>query len=422
MLEKPKLFLSAKEFWLTILFFLLLFSIRLSFIYFDYQTFKNKSFYFTYVDILQQYEKERKGKRYSVLRVHSSELDLNFFTKTYREESLIDKRVRLKLFPNRDMSFFEYLGISFIPSRVNRVLDKSNGFKSSLLNSIESQHKEPIVVSFYQAIFLATPLTKSIRIEVSKLGISHLIALSGLHLSILWGVLFFLLRPIYRFFQQRYFPYRFDLIDIGFLVLLFLGWFVWFVDSPASLLRSYSMMVVGWIILLFGIELLSFTLLATIVMLLLLLSPKMLLSLAFWFSLLGVFYIFLIIKRFSKLNRVIITLIIPFGIFVLMSPIIHIIFPMTTTLQLYSPFFSLGFSLFYPLSLLFHLIGVGGIFDGWLLELFRLDSEVLVRELDIVCGVGYLLLSIGAIYSKRVFDLLFLVAFAFMGWMFLMNN
>jgi hypothetical protein len=71
---------------------------------------------------------------------------------------------------------------------------------------------------------------------------------------------------------------------------------------------------------------------------------------------------------------------------------------------------------------LFHLIGVGGVFDGWLLELFRLDSEVLVRELDIVCGVGYLLLSIGAIYSKRVFDLLFLVAFAFMGWMFLMNN
>jgi competence protein ComEC len=422
MLERPKLFLTAKEFWLTILFLLALLSIRLSFIYSEYQIFIAKPFYFTYVDVLQQYKKEKKAKRYTILRVHSSELDLDFFTKTYKHENLLDKKVRLKLFPNKDMSFWDYLGTSFISSKVNRVMDKPDSFKSSILGMIESQHQEPMIASFYQAIFLATPLQKRLREQISKLGISHLIALSGLHLAILWGVLFFLLRPLYRIFQQHYFPYRFDLIDVGFLVLIILGWFVWFVDSPASLLRSYSMMVVGWIILVLGVELISFSFLAMIVMLLLLLFPKMLLSLAFWFSVLGVFYIFLIIQRFSEVNRFWMMLIISFGIFVLMSPIIHIVFPMTTTLQLYSPLLSLGFSLFYPVSIFFHLIGVGGVFDGWLLELFMLDSEVLNREIDMVVGVGYLLLSIGAIYFRKLFYLLFLVAFSFMGWMFLMNN
>jgi len=422
MLERPKLFLTAKEFWLTVLVLLALLGIRLSFIYSEYQIFIAKPFYFTYVDVLQQYKKEKKAKRYTILRVHSSELDLDFFTKTYKHENLLDKKVRLKLFPNKDMSFWDYLGTSFISSKVNRVMDKPDSFKSSILDKIETQHQEPMIASFYQAIFLATPLQKRLREQISKLGISHLIALSGLHLAILWGVLFFLLRPLYRIFQQRYFPYRFDLIDVGFLVLIILGWFVWFVDSPASLLRSYSMMVVGWIILVLGVELISFSFLAIIVMLLLLLFPKMLLSLAFWFSVLGVFYIFLIIKRFSEVNRFWMMLIISFGISVLMSPIVHIVFPITTTLQLYSPLLSLGFSLFYPVSIFFHLIGVGGVFDGWLLELFMLDSEVLNREIDMVVGVGYLLLSIGARYFKKLFYLLFLVAFSFMGWMFLVNN
>ncbi|NEW61406.1 ComEC/Rec2 family competence protein [Sulfurovum sp. bin170] len=420
MLEKPKLFLTAKEFWLVVAIFLVTLAVRLSFFYDEYQDFISKPFYFTQVEVLQQYEKEKKGKTYTILRVYSSELDLNFFTRTYRKENFIDKRIRLKLFPYQEMRFVEYLGTSFISSRINAVSDKSDSFKSSVLSTIESQHSEPIIVSFYQAIFLATPLQKKLRDQVSTLGISHLIALSGLHLAILSGVLFFLLRPLYRIFQQRYFPYRFDLIDVGFLVLVILGWYVWFVDSPASLLRSYAMMVVGWSVLVLGIELLSFSFLATIVMVLLLLFPKMLVSLAFWFSVSGVFYIFLLLKRFSDVNKFLMTLIISFGIFILMLPIVHMIFPMTSTLQLYSPLLSLGFSFFYPISIFFHTVGMGGVFDGLLLKLFTLESQVVDVKLDMVFGVGYLLLSIGAIYYTRLFYLLLLVAFGFMGWIFLL--
>ncbi len=419
MLEKPKLFLTAKEFWLTMALLSVLILVRLGFLYEEYSTFKIKPFYYTHVEVLKQYQKSKDNKNYTILRVHSSALNLDFFTRTYSQKNLLNKQVRLKLFPNESMKFFEYLGTSFINSRINRVEEKPLTFKFSLLAFIDRQHDDSIISSFYQAIFFATPLQKELREQVSKLGVSHLIALSGFHLAILSGVLFFLIRPFYGAVQQRYFPYRFDLIDIGLMVLAVLGVYIWFMDAPASLLRSYSMMVMGWFLLVMGVELLSFAFLATMVMFLLLIFPKMLVSLAFWFSVLGVFYIFLLLQRFHRLNGYLMTLIISFGIFVLMLPIVHVIFPITSMLQLYSPLLSLLFSPFYPLSMLLHLIGIGGLLDEWLLTLFKLEGESREILLFWWYGIGYLLLSLGAIYSRWLFYLLFVVAGGFMVTMFM---
>jgi competence protein ComEC len=418
MIEKPKLFLTLKEFWLVVLFFLFLFSIRLSFIYVEYRDFVQKEFYFTHVEVLQAYKKEKNGKVYTILRVHSPELDLNFFTRTYKENNFLGHRLRLKLFPYKKMTFWGYLGTSFIASKINAIYPPSKNLKSLLLEKISVQHQNPQISNFYYAIFLATPLDKKLRNQVSLLGVSHLIALSGFHIGILWGVLFFLFRPLYRLVQQRYFPYRFDVIDVGLFVLVLLGSYVWFVDSPASLLRSYTMMVMGWGVLIFGMELLSFTFIATMIMVLLLLFPKMLLSLAFWFSVMGVFYIFLLVERFKTLNKLMMMLLISFGIFVLMLPIAHLIFPVTTTLQFFSPFLSLAFTPFYPLSILAHLVGYGGVFDDLLLSLFSLESKSWSVKLEMIYGVVYLILSFGAIYSRWLFYLLFMVAIGFMGWMF----
>jgi len=400
------------------IFFIFIISIRLGFIYSDYKSFISKPFYFTTVTVLQQYKKEKNNRTYTTLRVYSKDLDLNFFTTTYQKYNLLDKRVRLKLFPSKDITFTDYLSTSYIKSNINRVEKSSTNIKSMLLDKIEKQHKSNIITQFYQAIFLAKPISKNLREKVSKLGISHLIALSGFHLAIVWGILFFILNPIYRFFQKQYFPYRFNLIDIGLLILIILGFFVWSVDSPASLVRSYIMMIITWVLLVFGIELLSFSFLITAVLIIILFFPKMLLSLAFWFSVAGVFYIFLLLQRFNKSNRVLMTLIISFGIFILMLPIVHIIFPTTSLYQLYSPFLSLAFTIFYPFSIFLHIIGHGGLFDNLLINLFTLKSITIDIKLPLFYGVGYILLSIGSIYSKRLFYLLFLVATLFMGYIF----
>jgi len=418
MLEKPKLFLNLKEFWFVIIFLFVLFSIRLFFLHQEYETFKSKPFYYIDVQVIQAYEKWNEDEYHTILKLYSPALNLNFFSRTKIREGDISDKIRLKLFPSYEMRFFEYLGTSFIQSQVKEIYEKKKSAKSSLLGLVKSQHNEPLIANFYEAIFFAIPLKKELRESVSSLGVSHLIALSGFHLAILWGVLFFLFRLLYRPTQQKFFPYRFDLFDVGFMVLLILAWYVWFVDAPPSLLRSYAMLLVAWILLVFGMELLSFTFLATIVLLLLLIFPKMLLSLAFWFSVTGVFYIFLLLHYFSHINKYLLTLLITFGIFVLMLPIVHMIFPLTSLLQLTSPMLSLLFTLFYPLSILLHILGFGDFLDENLLQLFTLKSEERIFLLEWFVGVLYLLLSFLAIYSKWVFYLLTFISLSFSIWLF----
>jgi len=418
-LEKPKLFLTLKEFWLTMLVLALLLFARLFFLYQDYVEFKAKPFYYTDVQVLQAYEKYNGEEYYTILKLYAPSLDLNFFSRTKIRAKEINAKLRLKLFPHKDMRFFDYLGTSFIFCRVNEIYEEKQTLKRDFLTFVEKQHEDEVISSFYKAIYFATPLDKTLRQQVSSLGVSHLIALSGFHLAILSALLFFLLRPFYRFFQQGYFPYRFDLHDVGFLVLLILAWYVWFVDAPPSLVRSYAMMAVAWLLLVLGLELLSFTFLMSIILLLLIIFPKMLLSLAFWFSVVGVFYIFLLLKHFPKINKYAMTLFISFGIFLLMLPIVHLIFPIVNPLQLTSPFLSLGFSFFYPLSMLLHLVDLGDLFDPLLVKLFTLEAEESLFEVSLNYGLLYVGLSLFAIYSKKIFYLLLFLAFSFTIWLFM---
>ena len=419
MLEKPKLFLTLKEFWLSMLVLLLLLLARLLFLYQEYSEFKAKPFFYTDVKVIQAYEKWTNERYFTILKVYSPVLDINFFSRTRLRVDDLSSHLRLKLFPHKDMKFTDYLGTSFIFSKINDIKKPERTSKDSLLLAVEKQHESPIVSSFYKAIFLATPLDRELRIQVSSLGISHLIALSGFHLAILSGVLFFIIRLFYRPLQQKFFPYRFDVYDIGFMVLTILAWYVWYVESPPSLIRSYMMMLGGWLLLVLGMELLSFTFLATVVMLLLVIFPKLLLSLAFWFSVMGVFYIFLLLKYFSYLNKYFITLFISFGIFILMLPIVHMLFPIVNPLQLGSPFLSLGFSFFYPMSMGLHFFGLGSMFDELLLKLFMLKAEEYNFILEPVYGILYMALTLLSIYSKYLFYLLFFIAFSFSIWLFI---
>jgi competence protein ComEC len=420
MIEKPKLFVYLKEFWVTMVLLSFLLGVRLFLLYGDYETFKSKPFFYTQVEVIQAYEKWSGDRYYTILKLYSPTLHLDFFSRTRLRAEDITSQLRLKLFPHKDMRFVDYLGTSFINSHLNEVIEEPlPHLKDRLLWAVEEQHTSTMLTNFYQAIFFAMPLEKELRERVTALGVSHLIALSGFHLAILSGLLFFLMRQLYRPLQQRYFPYRFDLYDVGFMVLVLLAWYLWFVGSPPSLIRSYMMMLVGWLLLVFGMELLSFTFLATIVMVLLVIFPKLLLSLAFWFSVVGVFYIFLLLHYFSHLNKYLITLLITFGIFMLMLPVVHLIFPLVTPLQLLSPFISLLFTFFYPLSMGLHLVGQGMLLDEWLLKLFDLESVTAEALLPFGYGLAYMVLSFLAIYSRYFFYGLSLLSLLYTVWLFM---
>ena len=418
-IEKPALFQDRREWGYFVLLVLLLLSIRLFFSYQSYKDFMGKPLYYTTATILNTYPKERNGRAYSVLKLHSQAGSV-FFTSTNSMKYRREERVRLALYPSGHIGFWDYLGSFYIKSRIVQTLPSPPTTKKLLEQRVADQHEDATMDAFYQAIFFASPLSKALREKISLLGVSHLVALSGFHLGILWSLVYGALLLLYRPLQLRYFPYRYSLLDMGLVTILCLGSYLWFVDFPPSLMRSYAMVLVGWIVILVGMDLVSFAFLATVGLTLLALFPALLVSLGFWLSMAGVFYIFLLLQYTKGVHKGIISLlVIPFGIFVLMLPIVHTVFGLTTPYQLLSPLLSLLFIPFYPLVIVLHLLGIGNLLDGSLLWLFSLAGEHSEAILPLWAASVYMGLSVVAIWSRAAFGLLLGVALCYGVYLFL---
>ena len=410
-LEKPPLFGSRKEFIIVVALLMGVLLFRLFLLYSDYREFLAKPFFYTNATVLMQYTKSRNGKSYQVLKLRSRDGKVFYTTTrhTRRSRELTGKIVRVKMIPESTISFADYLGTFYIKTKFRIIGEVKESERSKLAEWISSQHRDQEMKRFYQAIFLAIPIDKRLREKISGLGVSHLVALSGFHLTILWGLVYGLLSLLYRPAQQRWFPYRFMLLDLGAVTLAILGYYLWFVGHPPSLLRSYVMLLVAWMALLLGIELLSFQFLGFVAMILLALFPDLAASLGFWFSIAGVFYIYLVLywsekSRMWLRHKWTISLFsIPVGIFVLMLPVVHMVFGMTCRWQLLSPILSLLFIPFYPLSIVLHLVGAGNLFDSYLLALFALPSGCHKHIMPAWAAAGYILLSLGSIGSRTVF-------------------
>ncbi|BAF73072.1 ComEC/Rec2 family competence protein [Sulfurovum sp. NBC37-1] len=418
-MEKPKLFETKKSFAWTMAFLLLLFTLRLGWEYTNYKEFISKPFYFTYATVMNAYTKQKGKRSYQVLKLHSDD-GLTFYTITHQKKLLQNRRLRLQIFPSEQIGFTDYLESFYVKSRIRSNDPVSAGVKEYVLGKVASQHDDPALGAFYNAIFFATPISKEIREKISLLGVSHLVALSGFHLGILWALVYGGLLLLYRPLQQRYFPYRHALFDVGLVAIIVLGIYVWFVGAPPSLIRSYAMILAGWAVLLMAIELLSFDFLMTVAVLLLIFFPSLSVSLGFWLSVSGVFYIFLLLQYTKQYNRWIITLlVIPVGIFLLMLPIVHIVFGTTSFYQLLSPILSILFIPFYPLVMLLHLLGIGDIFDTALLWLFDLPIKGEEHLLPLWMGMVYIILSLVAIRYRSIFYVVLGSTLMYAGFLFL---
>jgi competence protein ComEC len=171
------------------------------------------------------------------------------------------------------------------------------------------------------------------------------------------------------------------------------------------------MIFFGWLMLVLGIEVLDFELFGTVVALLILFMPWLMFSIGFWLSVAGVFYILLTLLYTKNYSVKIVTFVIlPIAIFLLMQPIAHTIFPMTTIYQLLSPILSVLFTPFYIISIILHILGWGGVVDSLLTWLLTLDITSVNIKLPLWVLAGYMYLSYKAIFSKRYFYILLVTA------------
>jgi len=103
-----------------------------------------------------------------------------------------------------------------------------------------------------------------------------------------------------------------------------------------------------------------------------------------------------------------------------MLPVGHALFPAVNPWQFLSPVLSLLFVPFYPLEMLLHLVGLGGVLDGVLDWLFSLPSSVETGEklLPPWALWGYGVTALLAIRFRWILFLLFLEGVIAVGWLY----
>jgi len=405
MLASPPLFKNNREFAVVAVVIVALIALRLFFSYQEYKKLQAlDGYYYSDAQVEKIYDKKYYKNGATLLKLKSEDGKI-FYLFTNKRPPKRFSWVRVKYRLKKDTPFLKYLSGFFANGDIVAPIEDGFDPRAFLRRQIDKQHDTKSAINtFYHAIFLADPLDRELREKISNLGISHLVAISGFHLGIMWLFIFGILFIPYRFLQIRYFPWRHRNIDLGLITLILLGLFVLFVGAPPALTRSYVMLTLTWFVLVMGLELISFQFLAFAVLLILLLKPSLVASLGFWLSVTGVFYIFLLIKWFRNHSAWFITLVaIPVGVFLLMFPIGHIVFQNTTAWQLMSPPLSLAFIIFYPVALFMHLLGLGNLFDPALLALFDLPKGSVAVEMPTPLIVLYIFMSLASIWSKRIF-------------------
>jgi len=405
LLEKVSLFNSKRETFLFVstLLFILFYSLLIEFNNYKILTRFDSSL----VDatIIKQYKKTKltkKGntKTYQVLKLKSDK-GYSFYTTVNKKfPQSIGKKLHLEIWAG-EISFYEYLTNFYSYSRV-LYTHNLDSLKDKLNSYISQSHQNQHIANIYQALYSAAPLNRDLQMAFSTLGVSHLLAISGFHLGVLSTLLFFLLKYPYKFFQNRYFPYRNSKSDLFIIVSSVLLLYLLFLDSPPSLLRAFVMFIIGFVLYDRGIEIISTQTLLLTAIVLLAFIPRLLFSLGFWLSISGVFYIFLFLIHYKNLSKLWQFILLPFWVYILMLPFSLAIFSNFSIYHPLSVLWTSLFILFYPFSIFLHIIDYGDIFDKILLLFIDLGANGYNTSLSYKWLFIHIFLSLLSI-NKKVF-------------------
>ncbi|MDD2384838.1 MAG: ComEC/Rec2 family competence protein [Sulfurospirillaceae bacterium] len=371
--------------------------------YMQYRSFIQEPLHESEAIVVNHYQKSNaKGKVYDVFKLKLPNTT-TFYTVSWKPLKVgVNEKVKVK-FSVENLTFLEYLkGFYATSFYIYALYQDDLPIALKLSSWIAEQHSDSDISSLFQALFLATPLSKELREDVQKWGISHLVAISGFHLGVLSFILYAFFNPFYRFFQDRYFPYRNKMADVSVLVFIFLYMYMELIGFTPSFMRAFVMSVLGFLLFSHGVKIVSFSNLLLTSVSLLALFPSLMFSLSFWFSVAGVFYLFLLMHHFAHLNSWALVGVIDGGVFLLMIPIVHTFFPVFTFLQLTSPISSLVFIVFYPLEMLLHVMHLGGILDKALLAFLHVKIQSFTLSFPVWFLAGYIGLSLLAIRFRSV--------------------
>ena len=402
--QRKSIFENAREVYVFCLACALVFGLNLGFSYYKFREFKAQNGVILQAKILQNYEKTNaKGKIYRVLKLKTN--DFSFYTTTRTDFDAGANEQILIGAENKNVKFKEYLsGSFFMPSYGTielRYADSRESVRDKIYGFISEQHESEKMTELFTALFLAAPVGKELRQDVNFYGVAHLIAISGYHLGLIFGALYFILRPIYRYFQARYFPYRNAKFDLSATIFVVLFCYLALIGFVPSFLRAFLMSLLALFLLARNVRIVSFELLFVVICAAVSLMPSLLFSIGFYFSCMGVFYIYLYLRhfggRFSNLSNAIL---LNFWVFSAMILPVLYFFPLVSAQQLAVLPITPLFSLFYPISALLHAFGAGGALDEYLLEFLSWRAKGVNLSVPFWLFLLYNALSLASVKSK----------------------
>jgi competence protein ComEC len=354
----------------------------------NYLDFKSHKYLTLDAKVINHYKK----RNYYVLKLKTK--TLTFYT-TSREDlkNLLNENIELTIV-TKNVSFKDYLFTFYAPSFNIKLLPVTKAEEY-----IEKQHESKEISDIFKALFLGESVSYDTRQKLSALGVSHLIALSGLHLGFISLFLYLIISPIYRLFQRK-FPYRNRFVDIAAVVFVIEFIYLYITSFPPSLVRAYLLEILLFLYAYYLQNPFSLKVLTTLILISLVFFEKVL-SLGYFLSITGVFYIYLFFRYFKPtfLN----SLILSFYMFAVMFVISHAFFGNFNLYQLLSPVVNILFSLFYPLEIIFHLLGYGGVFDEVLKGYLNLGSEYVGVKFPFWFMLLFLALSLVAFFKRWAF-------------------
>ena len=398
------LFFNIKERVIFCVFLLCVACATLGFKYYQFYALKSQSNPQVRAEVLLQYTKQKNNKIYFVLKLKS---DFGvFYTTTYEDLRDIRNREILLRLKFSNITFLEFLK-GFYASSFSMIVLPKNTFKQDLRAFIMSQHSTQIMGEYYLALFLADSLPKAWREVAQSYGIAHLFAISGFHTGILSAVAFLILGFLYKPLHKRFFPFRNFFFDVGFVVISLLFMYYFLLTQSPSYLRALAMSGIAFFFLWRGISLWRIETLFWCVLSLLALFPSLVFSVGFYFSSLGVLYIFLFFKYFKIpqgfMQRCMYGIALNASTFFLMGIVVYYFFPLFSPLSLFSLMLTPLFSLYYPLALIAHLLGIGGILDSILLGWLAFPTHTIALEVSFMLFCACNVLNVMAIFSRSIF-------------------
>ncbi|MFX4232741.1 ComEC/Rec2 family competence protein [Aliarcobacter butzleri] len=395
-----------------ILFFALLINILLE--YGKYLEFIDEEVFETKVEVLNIYEKDDKD----ILKLKSSNFE--FFTNMPKNEEI--KRFDLLniLIVSRNIDFIDYLKGFYTKTIYFDELQKEQTFKDKIIKNIENNHQDEKIIELFNALFLAVPISKELRDVITAYGIAHVVALSGFHLVVLSFVIYWILYFPYKFFQDKYFPYRNRKLDILLITIAILFYYLILTDIVPSLLRAFVMFCLGIYLLRSNIKILSYMTLFYTFLIVIAFYPKYIFSIGFWFSIFAVFYIYLFIQYFKNYNKWLLFIFFNIWMFLIFNPIVHYYFPQTSYEQFYSIPITIFFNFFYPAEIFAHIFGFSDYFDEYL-KIF-IEHKIYVYEVftPLYFYILYLFVSFLSIWSKKAFIILNILMIGFNSYLYLL--